>query len=89
MAYRVPATTGAAVAKPTGTNERTVGTLDAGTLLLARTVLPGTPPETSRISMLTGAVGVPNLWRFRSTRSTPPLRPAEKVWARLPFEAMA
>jgi hypothetical protein len=39
--------------------------------------------------MLTGAVGVPNLWRCRSTWSTPPLRPAVKVWARLPFEAMA
>ena len=89
MAYWVPANTGAGVAKLTGTNARAVGTLEVGMVPLARTVLPGTPAETSRISMLTGAVGAPNLWRWRSTWSTMPLRPAVKVWPRLPFEAMA
>jgi hypothetical protein len=90
MEYWVPATTKAGVAKLTDTNAALAGTLEAGTLLLARTATPGTPPLTSRISTFKGAVGVVPVCslRFRSTWSSPPLRPAVKVWARLWVEFM-
>src|SRR5215204_451516 len=51
-------------------------------LPLASTVPPGEPAAELRISTMSGWVG-PVPLSFRSTWSSPPVRPAVKVWARL------
>jgi hypothetical protein len=85
MAYCVPATAVAGEIKEIAAKMGDVETREAGTLMAARTVLVGEPPDTDRISTLRGAAGAPSLSMTKSTRSITPLRPAVNVCATVWF----